>query len=77
MPFGHVQELVERLVAIPLTDSPDGAQVKLFKQRSMDGYSQERKFLDWRKAFVILALMAGQIPTHEQKQAYYGKLRAK
>ena len=68
MPFGNIQELVERLSASPLTDSPDGgSQVKLFRRGSTDALNRDRKFLDWRKAFVILALIAGQIPTNDQK----------
>ena len=76
VPFGNLQDLAEQLAAQPLTDSPDGAQVKLFKQRSMES-SEDRKFIDWRKAFVILVLMAGPIPTNDQKQTYYSNLRAK
>ena len=59
VPFGSIQELVESMMAKPLTDSPDGANVQLFKQRSMSGMDQERKFMDWRKAFIVLSLIAG------------------
>ena len=77
MSFESVQELAERLAAKTLTDSPNGDQVQLFKSRSAAGNEQERKFMDWRKAFVVLALMAGKIPSNAQKQSYFNKLRAK
>ena len=32
--------------------------------------------MDWRKAFTILALVAGVLPTGEELQAYVTKLRA-
>ena len=75
--FENLEALAERFVAKPLTDSPNGDQVQMFRRRSVEGNNQDRKFMDWRKAFVVLALMAGKIPSGEQKQAYFNNLRAK
>lgn len=77
MSFENLEALAERFVAKPLTDSPNGDQVQMFRRRSVEGNNQDRKFMDWRKAFVVLALMAGKIPSGEQKQAYFNNLRAK
>lgn len=75
--------MASKLEAQPLTDSPNAsANFKMYKNSAKgsgqgDSEETERKFLDWRKAFVILALMAGKIPTSEEKESYFSKLRAK
>ena len=50
-----------------MTDSPDGQDSPRFKKPSVKGGLEvtERKFMDWRKAFLALALMAGRIPSRE------------
>ena len=79
VPFDAVLDLAARLEAQPLTDSPNAtAGFKLYKRKSVEGDDDmERKFMDWRRAFVVLALMAGRLPTASEKQSYYSKLRAK
>ena len=78
VPFDTIIEMTARLAASPLSDSPDAAaNVQLFRRNSsIDGSLEVRKFIDWRKAFTILVLMSGKIPTYEELNAYYGKLRA-
>ena len=75
--FDNVIDLTSRLSAKPLTDSPN-APVKLFRRKSVsiDGVDAIRSFIDWRKAFTILVLMAGQLPSTEEVQGYCSKLRA-
>jgi len=77
--FEAVIELSQRLEAKPLTDNPNAPSSKLFqrKSQSMSEMDVVRIYVDWRKAFTIFALMAGQVPSEAQKQAYYSKLRAK
>ena len=79
--FEQVIELTQFLEAKPITDNPNSAlSLKLFRRRSTNQADVDeiaRVFVDWRKAFVILALMAGNIPTEEDKQTYYSKLRAR
>ena len=72
-------DLVEHLKARPLTDSPDGQQSPMFRNtNNFDGKEVvERKFMNWRKAFIVLALISGKIPSKEQKEAYFSKLRTK
>jgi len=54
-----------------LTDNPNSqaGSVKLFSRKSlsMGAIDEVRYFIDWRKAFLMFALMAGQIPTEEEK----------
>ena len=79
--FEQVIELSHFLEAKPITDNPNSAiSLKLFRRRSttqQDVDDIARTFVDWRKAFVILSLMSGKIPTEDEKQSYYSKLRAK
>ena len=83
VPFDTIIDMASKLEAQPLTDSPNAsANFKMYKNSAKgsgqgDSEETERKFLDWRKAFVILALMAGKIPTSEEKESYFSKLRAK
>ena len=78
VPFDAVIELAIRLDAKPLSDSSDDhTQVRLFRRKSTsaDGSDEVRHFLNWRRAFLILVLMAGKIPTNAEKQTYFAKLR--
>ena len=42
-----------------------------------EGAAGTRKFVDWRKAFLIFALMGGRIPTEADVQEYITRLREK
>ena len=66
VPFEAILQLVDLFKAQPLSDKPDGGQALMFNRNmeSKEGTS-ERKFIDWRKAFLMLSLMAGRIPTNE------------
>jgi len=79
--FEAVIELSQRLEAKPLTDDPNAvvASSKLFQRKSLSMRENNvvRCYVDWRKAFTIFALMAGQVPSEAQKQTYFSKLRAK
>jgi hypothetical protein len=76
--FEAVIELSQHLEAKPLTDDPN-AVAKLFQRKSLSRRENDvvRCYVDWRKAFTIFVLMAGQMPSEAQKQTYYSKLRAK
>ena len=78
VPFEAVLRLANMFKAQPLTDNPDGGQALMFN-RNVEGKDagSERKFIDWRKAFLMLSLMSGKIPTREQKDAYFNLLRNK
>ena len=81
VPFDHVIQLARRLEAKPLSDQGSGSpQVKLFnqgKQSQSELTDEKRTFMDWRRAFAILALIAGRLPTSEELQTFKNKLRAK
>ena len=52
--------------------------MNLFRRKSLsqEDIGASRVFMDWRKAFVVFALMAGKLPSAEELQAYYDRLRA-
>ena len=77
--FDNIIELASSLEAKPLSDSPNSAnQVALFRRRSLsvEGLDVKRTFVDWRKAFTIMALMSGKLPTQADIDSYCSKLRA-
>ena len=64
--------LAQRLEAKPLSDNPNSQAglVKLFRRKSLSlGNKDEemRIFVDWRRAFLMFALMSGALPTETQK----------
>jgi len=65
--FEAVIELSRHLEAKPLTDDPNAvaASSKLFQRKSLSGTQNDvvRCYVDWRKAFTIFSLMAGQVPS--------------
>ena len=81
--FDAVINLASKLEAQPLTDSmSDPKSLNLFKRKQQstefaEGAAGTRKFVDWRKAFLIFALMAGRIPTEADIQDYITILREK
>ena len=50
----------------------------MFRRRSLSSdASEDRNFMDWRKVITILAIVAGQLPTNADIQAYESQIRAK
>jgi len=79
IPFDSVILLARRLEAKPPSDNSNGSpQVKLFGQgrNNSTDLDAQRTFMDWRRAFTILALIAGRLPSEEELEAYKNKLRA-
>ena len=76
--YEYIIELADNFQAKPLTDNPNETQQALFRRKSVsqEDISTSRVFMDWRKAFVVFALMAGKLPSAEELQAYYDRLRA-
>ena len=64
IPFESIQELANKLGAKPLTDVPGENLSPLFKRSNIAKREEARKFMDWRKAFVVFALMSGKLPTY-------------
>ena len=79
--FDAVTSLATKLEATALSDNmSDRGSRQLFKRNNQsmeftEGSAGVRKFMDWRKAFLIFALMAGQLPTENDKQVYFEKLQ--
>lgn len=67
VPFDAVITLARMLESKPLSDNSNGSpQVKLFNQRRHSGaedFDEKRIFMDWRRAFAILCLIAGRLPS--------------
>ena len=79
VPFDAVITLARRLESKPLSDNSNGSpQVKLFNQRRNSGsdFDEKRTFMDWRRAFTILCLIAGKLPNEDELESYKSKLRA-
>ena len=60
---------------IPLSDENDEDATKnqtlLFRRKSVSKeFEFDRRFVDWRKGFLTLALMSAPLPTKHQKDEY-------
>ena len=76
--YDSIIDLADAFQTKPLSDNPNEAAAALFRRKSLsqEDIGSSRVFMDWRKAFVVLALMAGRLPSSEELQGYYDKLRA-
>ncbi len=78
--YDAFDSLTYRLEAKPLTDNPDQSNnMQLFRRKSVstDNIGEaKRVFIDWRKAFVICALVSSRLPSEQELHGYFNKLRA-
>ena len=61
------------MAAVPISDSYDkgGAATNLFRRKSLSvDLDIDRRFVDWRKIFLAIALMSAPFPTKAQKQEF-------
>ena len=53
-------------------------QQKLFRRKSMSAdFDSDRRFINWRKAYLAILLMSSPFPTHDQKKEYIKLVREK
>ena len=69
VPFDAIIKLAAKLEAVPLSDSQtDQKSFQLFKRKTNDmEFLEGRKFMNWRKAILIFALMSGRLPSEAEK----------